>query len=178
MATTTPDIATSTPPVSLTCTMAYTSDLYDTATGHAATGATVIGTQSWTDCNDGHGNTYEFKLTREEYAALATPNAPMPRKSTAESYHPVPSNSDLTVTDSTATTTDVTTTVTTPNDAPTTDLTSATTTAENPPSVEETSTTTPVLPADTDTMTSSTTPDSNSSSTESTATVSGTTKEQ
>src|SRR6266536_2177736 len=100
--TTTPETATSTPPaVPLTCTMAYTSDLYDTADGHAAPGATVIGTQSWTDCNDGQGHTYEFKLTPEEYAALSAPNAKMPQKSTMDSYQPVPSNSAPAVTEPT-----------------------------------------------------------------------------
>lgn len=69
---------TATPPTPLTCTSAYTANEYNTPSGHIAKGATAIGMQSWVNCNDEHGYTYEFKITPEEYAALASPNARMP----------------------------------------------------------------------------------------------------
>lgn len=68
----------------LTCTSAYTADLYSTPSGHAAHGATRIGIQSWIDCNDERGQTYEFKLTPDQYSALARPDASMPVEYTSD----------------------------------------------------------------------------------------------
>lgn len=68
--------------VQLECPMSYTGPLYDTPSGHldegyflgeaaaSTTGMTVareIGAQAWTVCRDDEGNTYEFKITQEEY---------------------------------------------------------------------------------------------------------------
>ena len=151
--TTTPNIATSTPPVSLTCTMACTiADLYDTVDGHVAAGATVIGTQSWTNCNDGHGHTYEFKIT-PEYAALSASNAKMPRKSTADSYQIVQPISDPAVMDSAPIIPDTATATTT-----------VTTATENAATIVDTTTSEiPPAPTDTDITTSSTTPSASAS---------------
>jgi hypothetical protein len=81
--------------------MSYTGDLYDTASGlldpgyvlasttpsattTAGTVAHVIGTQSWTVCHDADNHTFEFKLTPDEYSALAQPGAGMPQESVME----------------------------------------------------------------------------------------------
>lgn len=68
--------------VQLECSMSYTGSLYDTPSGHldegyfigeaaaSTTGMTAaheIGTQAWTVCYDDERNTYEFKITQEEY---------------------------------------------------------------------------------------------------------------
>jgi hypothetical protein len=104
MGTTTAETATSTPAVQLTCTMAYTSDLYDTPSGHAAPGATVIGAQAWTDCHDDQGHTYEFKLAPEQYAALSGPGATMPQEILTESSEQASVDSTTHSTDNATTT--------------------------------------------------------------------------
>jgi len=85
--------------VNLQCNGSYTSDLYDTPSGHLDAGyypdsvpatttgsvAHKIGTQSWTVCHDKRGNVHEFKLTDQEYADLAKPDATTPQKSIMES---------------------------------------------------------------------------------------------
>jgi hypothetical protein len=95
IATSSPANVSSSAPPPLTCTMAYTADLYDTVSGHAAPGANVIGTQAWTDCNDGDGNTYEFKITPEQYAALAEPDAQMPEEVASTSAELTPADTAL-----------------------------------------------------------------------------------
>lgn len=87
--------------VQLNCSMSYTGILYDTPSGHlddgyfigeavaSTTGMTAaheIGEQSWTKCHDDEGVEYEYKLTPEEYAALAvrgTPQKSVMKSSTA-----------------------------------------------------------------------------------------------
>jgi cytoskeletal protein RodZ len=69
----------------LTCTMAYTADLYDTPSGHLdgytiATGdssfdsthqvAHIVGSQSWTVCHNPQGQTFEFKIAPNTYNQL------------------------------------------------------------------------------------------------------------
>jgi hypothetical protein len=72
--------------------MAYTSDLYDTPSGHLDPGyvlasdaastspkvAHLIGTQSWVDCHDDRGSKYELKLTPEEYSNLGQTGGQLP----------------------------------------------------------------------------------------------------
>jgi hypothetical protein len=81
--------------VSLKCTSAYTSDLYDTPSGHlqpdyvlaseaASTSlkvANVIGSQSWLNCHDDKGGTYELKITPAEYAGFGQTGGRMPLES-------------------------------------------------------------------------------------------------
>ncbi len=79
--------------VQLLCSMSYTTDLYDTPSGHLDEGyyldtggasassttmapAHVIGQQAWTQCHDNQGNVHEFKLSKAEYAALAVRGMP------------------------------------------------------------------------------------------------------
>jgi hypothetical protein len=105
VASTTPpaDSSTSTPPTSspgsssglvqvqLRCSMSYTGLLYDTPSGHlddgyfvgdasaSTTGMTeahLLGQQAWTVCHDARDNQHEFKLTAEQYAALAKEGMP------------------------------------------------------------------------------------------------------
>jgi hypothetical protein len=157
--------------------MAYTSDLYNSPDGHAAPGATIIGTQSWTDCNDGQGHSYEFKLTPDAYAALSAPDAQMPHKATAESSQPVPSYSTQTDTNSTTTISDETASTTTPTDTSVTDI-AVTTTSTDPSINDDTPTTTPEVPTNTEITTTSPTPDAGVPSSESNATTTATTTTQ
>lgn len=73
-------IATTTARIPLTCTSAYTAKEYDSPSGHEVKGAAEIGMQSWVNCHDEQGRTYEFRITPQEYRALSYPNAHMPTK--------------------------------------------------------------------------------------------------
>lgn len=64
----------------LKCSYAYTAPLYATRSGHQEPRAAVIGSQSWTVCEDENGHSFEFKMTPEEYNDLALPGHRMPYK--------------------------------------------------------------------------------------------------
>lgn len=62
----------------LSCLSAYTADLFNTRSGHAAARAVKIGTQSWVDCTDAQGHKFEFKMSSDQYTSLAKRSVRMP----------------------------------------------------------------------------------------------------
>lgn len=74
----------------LLCLSAYTADLFNTRTGHAAPGAVKIGTQSWIDCTDARGHKFEFKMAADHYSSLARRSARMPLEFASSSAEIVP----------------------------------------------------------------------------------------
>jgi hypothetical protein len=74
--------------VRLLCTQSYTTDVYDTPSGHpdpyvkpsvattTDTSAHIVGTQSFTVCHDARGNVHEFPITSQEYVALRVRGTP------------------------------------------------------------------------------------------------------
>jgi hypothetical protein len=174
--------------------MAYVADLYDTPSGHLDPGyvlstttgsgilATRIGAQAWTDCQDADGNKYEFKLTPDEYAALAQPDAQMPQEIATADAELATSSPPLTEPSITPPTSDTVASTSTPPADDSAVSTDATTTA---PLDQSDATSTTDLPAGTATSStpsatdeptaSSTPPDAASTTPEATAVTATTT---